>query len=51
MNIFWYSLVGILLLVWFLGFIVFGAGIIIHFVFLLAVIVLIYVLYKENKTK
>gem|GEM_PF-3777457 len=49
MNIVYYCLVGALFLLWFLGYIIFSVGAAIHLLFLLAVIILIITLYRENK--
>ena len=49
MSVFNYLLVAALLIVWLLGYIVFNFGPMIHVLFLLALIIMIFTLYKENK--
>ena len=51
MNKLYYFLAALLFLLWFLGYIIFSVGAAIHFIFLFAVIILIFTLYRENKKK
>lgn len=49
MNNLYYVVSGIFFITWFLGFMVFDAGKEIHFVFLVAVLVMVLKIYKDHK--
>lgn len=48
-NLFYYVVSAVLFITWFLGFMVFDAGMEIHFVFLAAVLVIVYRIFMDHQ--